>query len=101
MSNRQLTKVNLANALKTMFKNIKSGETVYLAFSKRSFHILIFTLAMGVIANIVLVDLLLSAPTIVERPNNFVYAAQLALSITAIVSALWLFFRGVNIATEK
>lgn len=101
MPRQQLSEANLASALKTMFKNIKSGKTVYLAFSKRSFHILIFTLAMGVIANLVLVDLLLRAPTVVERPDKFIYAAQLALSITAIGSALWLFLRGVNIVTER
>lgn len=98
---RRVDEATLAQAFRTMFKDMKSGRTVYLAFSRGSFHILIFTLAMSVIANIVLVDLLIRAPTVVERANTIIFIVQMSLSITGIIAALWLFFKGINIITER
>lgn len=98
---KKIDETTLANAMRLMFKNIQSGKTVYLAFSRNSFHILIFVMGMSVVANIALIDLLMRAPTIVERVNTFLYAAQFILSITAILGGLWLFLKGINIVTEK
>ena len=55
---RQLDEQKLGSALKVMFKNMKSGKTVYLAFSKGNFHILVFVIGMSIISNFVLFDLL-------------------------------------------
>ena len=93
--------VTLAKAFMSIFKDMKSGKTVYLAFSKRSFHILVFVLAMSVIANIALVDLLVRTPTVIERSSPPMYVAQLILSVGAIISGIWLFLKGVNIITDK
>ena len=91
----------LVNAIRLMFKNMKSGNNVYLAFSNKSFHVLIFVMAMSVIANIVLVDLLMRAPTLVQSTDTLVSMTQFILSLSAIVAGLWLFFKGVNIITDK
>lgn len=98
---KPLNEVTLVKALRHMFKNMNSGKTVYLAFSRVSFRILIFVMAMSVIANIVLVDLLIHAPTVVEKTNVFIYIPQLILSTTAIIAGLWLFLKGVNIVTDR
>lgn len=98
---KKLNDVTIESAFRAMIKEMKSGSTVYLAFSKRSFHILVFVLAMSIIANIVLVDLLLRAPTMVERTSTPTFVIQFLLSASAIVSGLWLFLRGVNIITDK
>lgn len=98
---RIINEMTLVNVFKAMFKDIKSGQTIYLAFSKRNFHILIFTLGMGMIANVVLVDLLIRAPTVIEKSYILVYITQIFLSVAAIISALWLFLKGVNIITDK
>lgn len=88
--------LTIANAVRFMFKNMKSGKTLYLAFSKRTFHILIFVMAMDIIANIALINLLISNPLI-----DPIYIIQFTLSFAAIVSGIWLFFKGINIATDK
>jgi hypothetical protein len=56
---------------------------------------------MSVIANVVLVDLLISAPTLVQRASMPVFVVQLILSVSAIIAGLWLFLKGVNIVTDK
>jgi lysylphosphatidylglycerol synthetase-like protein (DUF2156 family) len=93
--------ITFVKAIKLMFKDIKSGRTLYLAFTKRGFCALIFVMAMSVIANLVLVDLLISAPTLVQRAETLIFVAQLILSISAVIVGLWLFLKGVNIVTEK
>lgn len=98
---KKIDEFTLESAFRLMLKEMKSGNTVYLAFSKRSFHILVFVIAMSIIANIVLIDLLIRAPTIVEKMNTPIFVIQFLLSTTAIVSGLWLFIRGVNIITDK
>ncbi len=88
-------------AITSMFKNIKSGKNLYLAFTRRGFYILIFVMATSIIANLVLVDLLISAPVLVQRSETPIFVAQLILSISAIIAGSWLFLKGVNIVTEK
>lgn len=98
---KPLTDVTLAKAFTTMFRNMKSGKTVYLAFSKRSFHILVFVMGMSVIANVVLLDLLMRAPAMVQRTETPIFVIQFILSASAIISGFWLFLKGVNIVTDK
>lgn len=88
-------------AMRKMFKEIKSGQTLYLAFTRRNFYMLIFVMAMSIIANVILVDLLISAPTLVQRADPPVFTVQFILSLSAIIAGLWLFLKGVNIVTEK
>jgi hypothetical protein len=104
MNPKKTTKTNeitLANAMKSMFKNMKSGETIYMAFSRRNFYALIFVMGMSVIANAALVSLLVSAPTIVQRVDTLISATQLLLSLLAIFAGFWLFLKGIFIVTEK
>jgi len=101
MDKHKLNEVTFENAFKAMIKEMKGGKTIYLAFSKRSFHVLVFVLAMSIIANIVLVDLLLRAPTMVQRMDTPIFVIQFLVSTSAIVSGFWLFLRGVNIITDK
>jgi uncharacterized membrane protein len=104
MGQKKVTKTDemtLANAMRSMFKNMKSGNTIYLAFSRRNFYMLVFVMGMSVIANIVLVDLLLVAPTMVQRADTPIFVAQFILSSFAIVAGFFLFLKGVNIVTDK
>ena len=104
METKKVNKVNeitLAKAMGQMFKDMKSGNTIYLAFSRNSYYVLIFVMAMSVIANIALVNLLMNAPTLVERTDTTIFIVQLTLSASAIVAGFWLFLKGVNIVTDK
>ena len=104
METRKVNKVNevtLAKAMGQMFKDMKSGNTIYLAFSKKSFYILVFVMAMSVIANVALVNLLINAPTLVQKTDTVTFIVQLTLSASAIVAGFWLFLKGVNIVTDK
>lgn len=93
--------ITLANAVSRMFKNMKSGDTIYLAFSRRNFHILVFVMGMSVIANTVLVKLLMDAPTMVQRADTPIFVTQFMLSTLAVVAGFWLFLKGVNIVTDR
>jgi hypothetical protein len=97
---KKSNEVSLAHAMKLMLEKLGERDTIYLAFSRRNFYLLIFVLALGTIANIVLVDLLLRAPVLVERTSIFIYSIQLALSATAIIVGLWLFLKGINIVVD-
>ena len=97
----KIDEVTFAKAVRLMFGDMKSGRTVYLSFSRMNFRALIFTMAMGVIANIVLIDLLIRAPTMVEKTTTFFYFIQLSLSSAAIVAGLWLFFKGINLEVDR
>jgi hypothetical protein len=97
---KKSSEISLARAVKLMLMKFGERDTIYLAFSRRNFYILIFVLALGTIANIVLVDLLLHAPVLVEKANIFIYIIQLALSITSIIAGLWLFFKGISIVVD-
>lgn len=90
----------LVNAMKMMFKNIKSGDTIYLAFSRKSFYILIFVLTIGTAANIALIDILLHGSGYGMVSNTSIVYTQLILSVIAIVSGIWLFFKGINVAVD-
>ncbi len=94
-----ISEVTFAKAISLMFKDISGGKSVYLVFSKKSFYILIFTMAMSIIANFVLVDLLISAPIKIERIFP-IFIIQIVLSVCAIISGLWLFLKGINIVTD-
>ncbi len=96
---KEINGVTLVKAIGLMFKDMKSGKSVYLVFSKNSFRMLIFTMAMSIIANFVLVDLLISAPITIQRvfPISII---QFIISICAMISGLWLFLKGINIATD-
>lgn len=97
---KKSNEVSLAYAMRLMLEKLGDRDTIYLAFSRRNFYILIFVLALGTIANIVIVDLLLQAPVFVERANMFIYSIQLALSSASIIAGLWLFFKGINIVVD-
>jgi hypothetical protein len=104
MGQRNTTKtneVNFADAMKFMFKNMNSGDTMYLAFSRRHFYMLVFVMGMSVIANSVLISLLVGAPTIVQRTDTLTFVTQFVLSLSAVVAGGWLFLQGVNIVTNK
>lgn len=94
---QKIDEVSLARSVRLMFRAFEDRKIIYLAISKRNFQVLVFTLAVGIMANIALVDLLLRAPTMVVRTNIFIYITQLAISIISIAAGLWLFFKGINI----
>lgn len=95
-----------ARTLSVMFRNIKSGSNIYIVFSKKSFHILIFTLAMSIIANTVLIYLMLNYPAITGGiftggiRSIIIFACQLILSVAAVISGIWLVFKGIDIVTD-
>jgi len=97
----KVSEITFAKAVGQMFKDMKNGNTIYLAFSRKSYYVLVFVMAMSVIANIALVNLLVNAPTLVQRTDTPTFIVQLTLSASAIVSGLWLFLKGVNIVTDK
>jgi len=99
--NKKPKDVTFEGAFKTILKEMTSGETVYLAFSKRNFRVLVFVLAMSIIANIILIDLLIRAPTVVIRMSTPIFVIQFLLSAAAIISGFWLFLKGINIITDK
>lgn len=104
MGQKKITKtgeITLANAVRFMFENMKSGDIIYLAFSKKHFYMLVFVMGMSVIANAVLVSLLVGAPTIVQRADMPVFVTQFILSSSAIIAGFWLFLQGVDIVTNK
>lgn len=99
MPNR-LNEANLVSALKMMLKNASSGKTVYLAFSKLSFHLLIFVLIIGTAANIALIDILLQGTGFIVKASVIIVAVQLILSSLSIIAGAWLFLKGINIIIE-
>lgn len=104
MGQKKATKTNdvtLANAMRFMFKNMKSGDIIYLAFSRKHFYALVFVMAMSVIANAVLVSLLVGAPTVVQRADTPIFITQFVLSLSAIVAGFWLFLQGITIVTDR
>lgn len=98
---KKLDEVTLAKAFRLMFKNMESGKTIYLAFSKGGFRALVFVVGMSIIANIALIDLLIRSPTVVQKTDTPIFVIQFLLSASAIVSGLWLFLKGVNIITDE
>ena len=97
----KIGETTFVNSMRMLFSNIESGKMMYLAFSKKSFYLLIFTMAMSVIANIVLINLLVNAPVTVGKTDSLTYIVQFVLSTSAVVCGFWLFLKGINIVTDK
>lgn len=95
---RKLNEKSFSKALSSMLKNIKSGELIYIVFSKKSFRILVFTLAMSIIANLTLVYLLVNS--LILGGLDVIYIILLVLFVVAIISGLWLVFKGIDIVTD-
>lgn len=91
----------MIDTFRLMFKNMKSGNVIYLAFSKKSFHILIFTIAIGTAANVALIDILLQGTGFVTRANTMIVTFQLILSGLSVISGIWLFLKGVTVITDN
>lgn len=106
MGQKNVSKTNRANgttlarAIELMFRNVKSGNTIYISFSKKTFHFLIFTLAMAIIANIILAYIILKSPIFVGGIYTIIYTVLLILSIATIFSGTWLVFKGIDIITD-
>lgn len=86
--------------METIFKNIKSGDMIYIAFSKKSFYALLFTIGMAIIANIILSYILVSYPIWTRGSDMFMYLILLVLCVVTIFSGLWLIFKGIDIVTD-
>jgi len=97
---RKLNERTFDKALSAMFKNIKSGNLIYIVFSKRSFHILIFTLSMSIIANIIIAYLIVNSLPLTMGIGALTNIVMLILSFTTIISGLWLVFKGIDIVTD-
>lgn len=97
----KIDNTTLFKAMRTMFKNIKSGKTVYLAFSKNGFHLLIFALVIGTAANIALMYILLQGSGFIIKANSIIVTFQFILSGISIIAGIWLFFKGINIVVDK
>ena len=95
---KKLNERSFNRALSSMLKNIKSGNLIYIVFSKNSFRMLVFTLAMSIIANLILVYLLINS--LIMGGIGVIYTVMLVLSIIAIISGLWLVFKGIDIVTD-
>lgn len=100
VKSKSIGEINVIKAMTMMFKDIKSGRTVYLAFSKRGFHLLIFALAIGTAANIALMDILLQGTGFITKAHPVIVVLQLILSGTSVLAGVWLFFKGINIIVE-
>jgi hypothetical protein len=96
--NKQLDQISVAKAIKVMFKDMESGKITYLAFSKKSFYLFIYVLTIGTAANIALIDILTLGTGFIERANTMVAIIQVILSGISIISGIWLFFKGINVA---
>lgn len=98
---KKLNGTTLAKSIELMFRNVKSGNTIYISFSKKTFHFLIFTLAMAIIANIIIAYLILKSPIFVGGIYTIIYTIVLILSVTTIFSGTWLVFKGIDIITDN
>lgn len=98
--NYRVNSVGFARMMEKAIKNIKSGNMIYIAFSKKSFYALLFTIGMAIIANIILVYLLANYPIWTGGLDMFLYIALLILCIITIFSGLWLIFKGIDIVTD-
>lgn len=97
---KKLNGTTLASAIETMLRNVKSGNIIHVTFSKKTFRLLIFTLAMAIIANIILAYLILKSPIFVGGIYTIIYIIILILSIATIFSGVWLVFKGIDIITD-
>lgn len=100
VKSKSIGEINIAKAVTMMFKDIESGRTIYLAFSKRGFHLLIFALAIGTAANIALIDILLQGTGFITMAHPAIVTLQLILSGASVITGVWLFFKGINMIVE-
>lgn len=95
-------RLDLAHTIELMFRNVKSGDKIYIAFSKKTFRFLVYTLGMSIIANIIIVYLIVNySPILIGGIYTLIYIALLILFVMAILSGLWLVFKGIDIVTES
>ena len=97
---KKLNGTTLASAIEMMLRNVKSGNIIHVTFSKKTFHLLIFTLAMAIMANVILAYLILKSPIFVGGIYTIIYAVLLILSIATKFSGMWLVFKGIDIITD-
>lgn len=96
----KVNSVGFARMMEKAIKNIKSGNMIYIAFSKKSFYALLFTIGMAIIANVILAYLLAIYPIWTGGLDMFMYIALFILSVVTIFSGLWLIFKGIDIVTD-
>lgn len=96
----RVNSIGFARMMEKAIKNIKSGNMIYIAFSKKSFYALLFTIGMAIIANIILAYLLVIYPIWTGGLDMFMYIALLLLCVVTILSGLWLIFKGIDIVTD-
>lgn len=97
----RMDSVGFAHMMETALKNIKSGNMIYIAFSKKSFYALLFTIGMAIIANIILAYILAKYPIWIGGPEVFMYIVLFLLSVITVFSGLWLIFKGIDIVTDE
>ena len=96
-------KTDLIHTIELMLRNIKSGEHIYIYFSKKTFYMLIFTLAMSMISSSILIYLILLRSSILIGGigiGTFISIVLLALCVITVISGLWLVFKGIDIVTD-
>lgn len=98
---KKLNGVTLTKAIELMSRNIKSGNTIYIAFPKKTFQLLIFTLTMSIVANAIIAYLIIEFQTFVSGIYTFVYIILFILSITTVLSGLYIVFKGIDIITDE
>lgn len=95
--------VTFSRAVSLMLKDIEKGKILYFVLSKKTFYMLIFALAMDIIASALLINLFVGAyfqgGVIIEKPGNIMFLIQLSIFCITTISALWLLFRS-NIIAE-
>jgi cellulose synthase/poly-beta-1,6-N-acetylglucosamine synthase-like glycosyltransferase len=96
----KVNSVGFARMMEKAIKNIKSGDMIYIAFSKKSFYALLFTIGMAIIANVILAYLLAIYPIWTWGIYMFMYIILFILSVVTIFSGLWLIFKGIDIVTD-
>lgn len=86
---------NFIEMIKLTLKTLEDKNTIYLAFSRSGFFGLIFVIGAGIAANIAIIDFLIR-----KDMTDMLAILQFAISAAAVITGLWLFLRGVNIAVE-
>lgn len=98
--NYRVNSVGFARMMEKAIKNIKSGNMIYIAFSKKSFYALLFTISMAIITSIILAYLLAIYPIWTLSLSTIMYITLFLLCIVTILSGLWLIFKGIDIVTD-
>lgn len=95
-----INSVGFAHMMEKAIRNIKSGNMIYIAFSKKSFYALLFTIGMAIIANIILAYILIKYPIWIGGPETIIYIVLSILAVATVLSGLWLIFKGIDIVTD-